>query len=596
MVWPRAFHAVSAVVLSSVVLAAPAHAAVNAEAEVAAALFSASATQAAFEKAADGKLRAEHSRLVALQVQLRSQRGKAVTATAAQRAAEAQLATAQRDFVAQLAAKDRAFAGAIDIFRSQVTDIAASPAGAEALAMFNNGDEVGAISILKRLRAANDAARDKANAIASAAEGRRIAALEIEANQRGKVGTAEVIAQFEDVTAKDPGVMSDWISLSQFYSQAGLLDKALPAARRALALASNESERFDALFALGDVQKEAGDEVGVKTSAEEALSNIHRRVAQTPDDLDLQLDLSLALNHSGTMHVRAGEGAAALADYSESADVVRRLAAIEAIRPLVQVNLLVALQWLGDWQAKQGDIAGSRRSKQESVDIARALLAQDPENAGRRQNLASSLTLLADIFAREGDQAKAAVLDEESVTLYRALVASDPDNATDRRFLVYSLKNLGQARRSNGELAKALPSFEESVVLARRLTAADAGNAATLAALTTSLAQLIDARLEEKNFAAAIPLQEELAALFAKPPSGPGFADRFRTLRARLLRQLGETRIAAGRKGDAAKALDESLVLTQALLVQHPGDPALQRELSDIHAAMALIEKTHSGA
>lgn len=154
----------------------PAQAAVNAEAEVAAAMFAASATLAAYQKTADAKLRAERERIVALRAQLKRQRAGAAAATAAQREAEANLAAAERDFVAQLAEKDRAFAQEIAVFRDQVKDIAATPEGAEALAMFNDGDEIGAIEILDKLRAANDAARERRVAIESAAEGRRIAA------------------------------------------------------------------------------------------------------------------------------------------------------------------------------------------------------------------------------------------------------------------------------------------------------------------------------------------------------------------------------------------------------------------------------------
>src|SRR5215469_12852400 len=90
-----------------------------------------------------------------------------------------------------------------------VQDIAATPEGAQALARFNSGDEVGALAILDDLRRARDAARQKRANIESAAEARRIAQLALDARAKGKVTTTEAIARFEEVTRLDPGVFWD---------------------------------------------------------------------------------------------------------------------------------------------------------------------------------------------------------------------------------------------------------------------------------------------------------------------------------------------------------------------------------------------------
>ena len=79
------------------------------------------------------------------------------------------MTVAQEAFVAQLADKDRAYGQAIAVFRGAVTDIASTPEGAAALARFNNGDEVGALGILDKMRAAADKARETRAAIESAA-------------------------------------------------------------------------------------------------------------------------------------------------------------------------------------------------------------------------------------------------------------------------------------------------------------------------------------------------------------------------------------------------------------------------------------------
>jgi hypothetical protein len=129
--------------------------------EIAAALFAASATQAA---ASGGD------------VKIRSQRKE--SSCAAKCAGDAQrgaTSAAEEKYVVALAARDRAYAQEIAVFRKAVEDIAATPQGAAALARFNAGDDLGALTVLDNLRAARDAARQKRADIESAAEGRRIA-------------------------------------------------------------------------------------------------------------------------------------------------------------------------------------------------------------------------------------------------------------------------------------------------------------------------------------------------------------------------------------------------------------------------------------
>ena len=196
---------------------------VDARAEVSAALFAASATQAASERVADAKLRTQRKEIEALRITVRTGDARR----------KAELTAAEENYVATLATRDRAYAQEIAVFRAAVTDIAATPEGAAALARYNAGDETGAIAILDNLRGARDAARKKRAAIESAAEGRRIATLTLDARSKGKFTTAQVIARYEEVTKLDPGVHWDWVDLGRLYQAAGNLPAALHAAKAA---------------------------------------------------------------------------------------------------------------------------------------------------------------------------------------------------------------------------------------------------------------------------------------------------------------------------------------------------------------------------
>src|SRR5688572_9219644 len=176
---------------------------VDARAEVAAALYAASTTQAAAERVADAKLRAQRKEIDGLRAEVRAGNVQL----------QAALTAAQETYIAALAARDRAYAQEIGVFRATVQDIAATPEGVAALARFNTGDEISALAVLDELRKARDVARQKRVDIESAAEGRRIAALAVEARARGKLTTAQVIARYEEVTRLDPGVHWDWVEL-----------------------------------------------------------------------------------------------------------------------------------------------------------------------------------------------------------------------------------------------------------------------------------------------------------------------------------------------------------------------------------------------
>ena len=130
---------------------------VDQHAEVAAALFAASATQAAVERATDAKISAQRAEIAGLAAKVRAGQAK-----------QAELTAAQENFVTQLAAKDRAYSAAIAAFRGAVTHITETPEGLVALQKFNAGDEAGALAIMDQINDAQDAALQKATDIQKA--------------------------------------------------------------------------------------------------------------------------------------------------------------------------------------------------------------------------------------------------------------------------------------------------------------------------------------------------------------------------------------------------------------------------------------------
>ena len=142
-----------------------------ASSEVAAFLYAAPPTTLELNHLLDGGLRGLRARIEILSAE--------VAAGDTQRLAE--LTEVQRTIVAQLTAQDLGYAQTIAQYRDAVAEVASTREGLVALRRFNSGDQIGALAMLDGLRVAHDAARSKRSSAESAAEGRRIAILAVEA-------------------------------------------------------------------------------------------------------------------------------------------------------------------------------------------------------------------------------------------------------------------------------------------------------------------------------------------------------------------------------------------------------------------------------
>lgn len=294
-----------ALAAQSPALAQPQHGAVvvDARAEVAAALYAASATQAASERAADARLRAAQAEIARLAGQGAS--------------ARAQLAAARERYVADLAQRDRAYAQEIAVFRAAVTDIAATPEGAAALARFNADDEIAALSILDRLVAARERGRLARASVETAAERRMVATLALEARSRGRLDTQSVIDRFEEVVRLDSNEFWDHIELCRLFADAGRLSDASRSGARAVALANDPRSRMVALIDYGDVLSMQGQLDSARSLYETALT-VSRTLSEDENNWFGLSDLSVALSRLGDVHMAMGLFRESVAFYNDA--------------------------------------------------------------------------------------------------------------------------------------------------------------------------------------------------------------------------------------------------------------------------------------
>ncbi len=422
---------------------------VDARAEVAAALYAASATQAAELRNMDARLRQARAEIERLRAQGAG--------------ARAELISAQERYIADLAARDRAYAQEIAVFRAAVADIASTPEGVAILTQRRPGNLRQARAQLLALIDTRNAAEQRATDIRRAANLRTGATFALDDRAKGEATTAEVMALYEQVTRLDPSVHWDWIELTRLYVDAGRLSDAQQSANRALALASDLRERSVALIGLGDVLGIQGDLRGARARYEEALS-IDRQIAATSAlDADTRRDLSITLGRLGDVSLGLGDVGGALRYYE---DMLQRDVQIARESPtwIGFLDVCSDLWGITDTLVAAGDLSRARQFIELGVGGCEQLVTDGV--TGAPLQLAYARWRLANIRAAQGDVAFAR--DEfRSLQLFAdEATRADPSNhsvALQAQLLEVSLadidilnRNYEQARRRLNDLIAAL--------------------------------------------------------------------------------------------------------------------------------------------
>lgn len=558
--------------------------AIDAQAEVAAVLYAASATQAAQAKLVDARLRALRARIEAL----------AAEAKAGDLRHRAEMTSAQQAFVAQLAARDREYAAQIALFRSTVTDIASTPEGASALERFNAGDEVGALAILDRLRDAHEQMRAERARLEHAAEGRRIARLALEARTRGKVTTADVIRRFEEVVGLDARVVDDWAALVELYTDAGRLDDALQAVTAHDGAAQDDSQRANGFRLRSDVLQAQGDNRGSRAAAEQAVTLLRRMAAADRANVDIETTLSRALISFGYAARRQGDLAAAEKAYVEDIGIRRRYLASDPANDFYQLRLTGSLLHLVDVLIARGNDAGARSALEEILAIQRQRAKVHPESVVVPRQTAVTLMWLSDVLVNQGDFEAARKANAEIVATATRLSAADAANAVLKRDLVYGYSKTAWLQRIEGDFDASLKSYEDTLAISRGLAQGPSAAMNVRVDVGTWLTQVSLIKFLQRDFDGSLRAAEEatsiLRALVAVDPTDV----QTRLFLAGALNAHGAALAAKGELEAARKAHEESIAIDRRLLQQTPENADAKYDLSIAHLELGRLASRRS--
>lgn len=419
---------------------------IDSRAEVAAALYAASVTQEASDRAANARLQAQAAEIGRLRREGRASRNE--------------IAELEERYVAELAQRDSAYAQEIAVFRRAVEDIVSTPEGAAALAQFNAGNEVAAIGVLDRLVGARQRARQMRTNVEAAAERRRIASLALEARARGRLESQAVIARYVEVTELDPQVHWDWVELGRLYEEIGRTEASQDARARALALAPDANVRSIVAFEMGEQALEVGDTAAAQRFYAASLRDLGagRGGSAVPTTSDYNETLiHLRLGH---LYERENQNAEAEREYAQAELLIKPLADSPGASLSVLRAYHSALNTRARYEITHGSLASALELVTQAAAINQAAQAIAPNAPAVLQDLASTLELSAAILVELGEPTTAAQYLIDASSVYDRLISSDRDNMDFARACVLARIRLAEVTGSHAHWAAALHQLE----------------------------------------------------------------------------------------------------------------------------------------
>ena len=574
---------------------------VNARVEISAAVAGSSATLEAIERQANARDRVRQQEIAALQGQLVEAEARGAAEMAG---LQAQLVEAREALVADLSARDRAYAEEIAVFRREVTDIAATPEGAAALARFNAGDHVGAIAVLDRLIEAEDAARQTRANIESAAARRRVASLAMDA--RGKsdpaFDTDAVITRYEQLVQLDPGEPKDWDQLARLYIAAGRRADALAAAERLEALAADDQDRSTALVYRADLLWSEGDNEGALGLYRRSLEISERVSAADPASADLAINVSLTLIKIGDVLFRGqGDDDGALGFYRRSLEIAERLSAADPASADLASNVSLSLIRIGDVLSQgQGDYDGALVLYRRSLEIAERVSAADPASADLARHMMLPLQRIAFQLYYRGDSDGALVFHQRNNDIAERLSAADPASAERANDVAISLANLVNALLlGRGDRDRALALYRREIEILERLSAADPASVDRAGSLSNRLEQIGDVLFSQGDSDGALGLYRRMLEIAERQSAADPASVVLAGNVSAPLKKIGDVLLEQGDSDGALRVYRRMLEINERLSAADPASAVLAGNVSvslDRIGAVLLSQGDGDGA
>jgi tetratricopeptide (TPR) repeat protein len=331
-----------------------------------------------------------------------------------------------------------------------------------------------------------------------------------------------------------------------------------------------------------DALEATGGTAAAAVKGEEVVAMASSMAEAQPQEAQVQVELSSALDSQGRLMHRTGHIAEASGYYEKALAIDLRLCETDPKDVELQRNLGLSYQKIAQLALDFADLSRARKAAEQSLQVRRGLVDADPDNPVLKRDLAVGLATLAAVHRAGEDPRKARQLLEQALVIWRGV---QEHNAEDLNLLddlfecVSALADLIGLADDGARLAGEL--VVEAGAIADHLANEDPGNITYQRKQLVSHWMLGDMNLGAgdlasagEHFEIALSLAQRLA------DTDPDSIDGQRDLRMSFHR-LADFAIANGQPEEVRGNLERSLEIAQSLVHRFPLDGRFRRDLAE---------------
>ena len=325
-----------------------------------------------------------------------------------------------------------------------------------------------------------------------------------------------------------------------------------------------------------------GDTDGALASYSQSLALRRRLSAAEPGNAAFQQDVAIVLVRIGRILQVRGDPMGAIERTREAMEITQRLVA-RAPSAELRRDAFRAPLYLGDALFGTGDYDGALSMFQKALEVAETARL-DPPEADFKHRIAVAKERLGIMFMVRGDPAHALDSFREALSTEEAMSASAPDNADYVGLVANGYYYTGDAFAGLRRYAEALAAEKRALALYESLLRADPKNAAPQKDIGGCTQKMAEILLAEGDHAAAgkvlvrtISIRRELAD---RDKGNVEYLDDL----ADSLTLSGESLLAGREPARAIVALDEARAVREPVVASRPQQAVYGRGLARLYS------------
>lgn len=356
------------------------------------------------------------------------------------------------------------------------------------------------------------------------------------------------------------------------------------------ALVAEQPDNLSWQSDLSAAETELGNALVAKGKLPEALARYRASLAirqrltvADPRNVDWQFSLADIYRAVGIVLATQGKSAEALDSYRASLTITERLALADPSKLPLKQDIALDHFRIGDVLRQLGKLAEALQEFQTSVDIRQQLALADPDNANWQLSLSWSHSRIGDVFADQNKLADALESHRAALVIRERVAAADRTNAEWQHDLLWGYTRVGDVLRVQRKFPEAEDNYRQALAIAARLADSDPSNGAAKVELSIHYMKIGDLRRAQLNFADALDNYRTsltlLQRVVADDPSN-GIWRCHVTMRSI---RIGGMLLEQGKTAEALQSFRDSLEIMQQLSLTDPDNALWQGQLALTH-------------